>query len=76
MESAADHQRLEFVGTREALLTSRLVQASWLEPVRGRRAEGRTEFGDCWSLRALRGGRFVLSLEVEAGSLLNPSVAV
>jgi hypothetical protein len=69
MESAADQQRLEFVGTREALLTSGLVQACSFAQGRARRSEGRTEFGDAWSLRALRGGRFLLRFDVEAGGL-------
>ena len=72
MESAADQQRLEFVGTREALLTSGLVQASWFRQGRARRSEGCTEFGDAWSLRALRGGRFLLSFDVRAGRLETP----
>jgi hypothetical protein len=68
MESADDQQRLEFVGTREALLTSGLVQGSWFMG-RSRLREGRTEFGDAWTLRALRGGRFLLSFDVETGWL-------
>jgi hypothetical protein len=69
MESADDLQRLEFVGTREALLTSGLVQTSWFMQGRARQHEGRTEFGDLWTLRALRGGRFLLAFDVEAGWL-------
>jgi hypothetical protein len=72
MEPAHDRQQLEFVGTREALLTSGLVQSSWFRLGRTRRREGWTEFGDPWTLRALRGGRFVLSLDVEAGSVHSP----
>ena len=68
MESADDLQRLEFVGTREALLTSGLVQTCWFKG-RARQNEGRTEFGDPWTLRALRGGRFLLAFDVEAGWL-------
>jgi hypothetical protein len=72
MESADDRQQLEFVGTREALLTSGLAQASWFRLGRARRREGRTEFGDFWRLRPLRGGRFLLSFDVEAGSVHCP----
>lgn len=70
MESAAEQQRIEFVGTREALLMSGLVQAASFAQGRARRSEGCTEFGDLWSLRALRGGRFLLSFDVEPGGLV------
>jgi hypothetical protein len=72
MESAAERQRLEFVGTRAALLASGLVQVCWFAPGRARRREGRTEFGDLWTLDALRGGRFRLALETEAGGVHSP----
>ena len=72
LEPAGDRQRLEFVGTREALLTAGLVQTSWFRLGRMRRREGRTEFGDPWTLRALRGGRFLLCFDVEAGSVHSP----
>jgi hypothetical protein len=72
MESAADQQRLEFVGTRAALLTSRLVQASWFVQDGTQRREGCTEFGDLWTLRVLRGGRFRLTFSVEPGRVHSP----
>jgi hypothetical protein len=69
LRCVSEGQRIEFVGTREALLASGVAQECWFPQGKRQARRGFTEFGDTWSLTPVRGGRLALALDLTADRL-------